>query len=116
MEFFHESVSMESAPLLWRTWSSSDDRGRGLEFPLLLKEGKARSAGWVPKEPRSAPNKERFASISGGSYNTASGIYSSVSAGFANRASGEFSTVGGGTNRTAPAKHSWTAGTLPQDK
>ena len=56
-----------------------------------------------------------FASISGGSYNTANGIYSSVSAGFANRASGEFSTVGGGANRVAPAKHSWTAGTLPPD-
>jgi hypothetical protein len=57
-----------------------------------------------------------FASVSGGSYNTASGIYSSVSAGFANRASGEFSGVGGGSNRSAPTKHSWSAGTLSPDK
>src|SRR5215471_17028487 len=34
--------------------------------PLLLKEGRARSAGVVLKEPRSAPIKVRFASISGG--------------------------------------------------
>src|SRR5262249_38044270 len=38
----------------------------GLESPLLLKEGKARSAGVVLKKPRSAPTKERYASISGG--------------------------------------------------
>ena len=36
------------------------------EYPLL-KEGKARSAGVVLKEPRSAPTKERFARVSGGS-------------------------------------------------
>jgi hypothetical protein len=57
-----------------------------------------------------------FASVSGGSYNTASGIYSSVSAGFANRASGDFAGVGGGTNRAAPGPHSWSAGSLTQDK
>jgi hypothetical protein len=35
----------------------------GLESPLLLKEGQARSAGVVLKKPRSAPAKERFASL-----------------------------------------------------
>src|SRR5215813_12651601 len=37
---------------------------RRLKSPLLLKEGKARSAGVVLKEPRSAPIKERYAGIS----------------------------------------------------
>ena len=40
--------------------------GCGFESPLLLKEGKARSAGVVLKESRSAPAKKRFARISGG--------------------------------------------------
>src|SRR5215469_11773752 len=37
----------------------------GFESPLLLKEGKARSAGVVLNEPRSAPTRERFAGVSG---------------------------------------------------
>ena len=43
-----------------------NSRSADVEFPLLLKEGKARSAGVVLQEPRSAPIKERFAGVSGG--------------------------------------------------
>jgi len=56
-------VNVGNTDGVWsRTFYLKD--GCGLESPLLLKEGKARSAGVVLKEPRSAPINERFASIS----------------------------------------------------
>jgi hypothetical protein len=61
-------------------------------------------------------NGGTLSSITGGSYNTAAGIYSTVSGGVGNRAGGEFSAVAGGAQRAAPGPHDWAAGGLFQDQ
>jgi hypothetical protein len=53
---------------------------------------------------------QRFATVAGGSTNTASGDSSAVGGGFANKASGTYSTVPGGLGNVAGGSNSFAAG------
>ena len=68
--------------------------------------GRANQAG----DNDGTPNDRTYATVSGGRFNTASGVSSTVGGGIDHTASGNRSTIAGGSSNRATAQHSTVAG------